>query len=270
MLKAFVDDSGSGGDSPWYVLAGYVGTVEKWDSFGDEWLTVLNVPPKLEYFKSSEAESLRPEGQWAGIKPAERNARIDSLISVIGRHAERAIYFRVSQKDYNEVIKPYVPTDWDNAYYLLFMGIVSGFVAMEKHQGTGRPIEFVFDSNERLEKPSLRLYNQSLDIPLLRGRVLNVHYESDKDFLPLQAADLLAWQVRRKFCATNERPRDHFYAAMACAGKTYTHVLTRTDLENYGEAMERDAKRKWAAMGLPEELRKWKRPMVLPSREVTG
>ena len=23
-LKAFIDDSGSGGDSPWYVLAGYI------------------------------------------------------------------------------------------------------------------------------------------------------------------------------------------------------------------------------------------------------
>lgn len=27
MLRAFIDDSGSGGDSPWFVLAGYVGTV---------------------------------------------------------------------------------------------------------------------------------------------------------------------------------------------------------------------------------------------------
>jgi len=25
-LKAFIDDSGSGGDSPWFVLAGYLGT----------------------------------------------------------------------------------------------------------------------------------------------------------------------------------------------------------------------------------------------------
>ena len=34
MLKAFIDDSGSAGDSPWFVLAGYIGTVEEeWDRF---------------------------------------------------------------------------------------------------------------------------------------------------------------------------------------------------------------------------------------------
>jgi Protein of unknown function (DUF3800) len=67
MLKAFIDDSGSGGDSPWFVLAGYVGTVEAWDAFEQSWRTVLDVSPKLEYFKASEAESLREDGQWAGI-----------------------------------------------------------------------------------------------------------------------------------------------------------------------------------------------------------
>src|SRR5271166_3973486 len=82
-MRAFVDDSGSGGDSPWYVLAGYVGTVEAWDRFDTSWQAVLDGPPKLEYFKASEAESLRPNGQWRGITKEERNARIAALIKVI-------------------------------------------------------------------------------------------------------------------------------------------------------------------------------------------
>ncbi len=61
-LRAFIDDSGSGGDSPWFVLAGYVGKVEAWDAFHEPWRKVLEVPPQLEYFKASEAESLRSDG----------------------------------------------------------------------------------------------------------------------------------------------------------------------------------------------------------------
>jgi hypothetical protein len=34
-LRAFIDDSGSGGDSPWFVLAGYLGTVEAWEAFDE-------------------------------------------------------------------------------------------------------------------------------------------------------------------------------------------------------------------------------------------
>src|SRR6516164_5038315 len=102
MLKAFVDDSGSGGDSLWYVLAGYVGTVEAWDSFEVPWRAVLDSPPKLEYFKASEAESLRPDGQWAGVSKNERNARLNSFIRVISKSANRAFHVRVRQRDYNE------------------------------------------------------------------------------------------------------------------------------------------------------------------------
>ena len=51
MLRAFIDDSGSGGDSPWYVLAGYVGTTEAWNAFDKPWREMLDDPPKLEYFK---------------------------------------------------------------------------------------------------------------------------------------------------------------------------------------------------------------------------
>jgi hypothetical protein len=52
VLKAFIDDSGSGGDSPWYVLAGYLGTVEGWDLFDGQWEEVLHEPPYIEYFRA--------------------------------------------------------------------------------------------------------------------------------------------------------------------------------------------------------------------------
>jgi hypothetical protein len=51
VLKAFIDDSGSGGDSPWYVLARYLGTVEGCDSFDAQWNEVLHRNPRVEYFK---------------------------------------------------------------------------------------------------------------------------------------------------------------------------------------------------------------------------
>jgi hypothetical protein len=102
IMKAFIDDSGSGGDSPWYVLAGYVGTVAAWDAFDGPWRDVLAGPPKLEYFKASEAERLGrdgSQGQWAAVSEDERNARINSFIGVIGKSATRAFHVRTRQQD---------------------------------------------------------------------------------------------------------------------------------------------------------------------------
>lgn len=259
MLKVFVDDSGSGGDSPWFVLAGYVGTVERWDSFDRQWRTVLDGPPKIDYFKSSEAESLRSDGQWAGISRDERNARIDPLIRVIGKCATRSVYVRVQQRDYDAVIKKYVPPEWDNAYYFLFISMISAATSTEKYLGSSEQLEFVFDSNHRFEKPSLSLYDREV-IPEFVGRIANIHYEDEKIFLPLQAADLLAWQIRRRF-STSESPRPQFDRAIESPPeRPFSYTLTRSQLEHLGELMDLNAKEKWAKLGLSEDMRPWKRP----------
>jgi hypothetical protein len=57
MALAFVDDSGSGGDSAYYVLAGYVASKDEWGAFIEDWQSVLDLPPQMKYFKMSEAES---------------------------------------------------------------------------------------------------------------------------------------------------------------------------------------------------------------------
>lgn len=263
MLKAFVDDSGSGGDSPWFVLAGYIGTVEGWDRFDGEWQKVLDGPPCIEYFKASEAESLRPDGQWAGICKEQRNERIDELIRVIGRCSTRAFYVRTKTQDYNEVIKPYIPPQWDNPYYFLFMGSIAAATSVEKHDGMGEPIEFVFDHGckKRIERPSLSLYGQVAHLPQFKGRVANIHYEDEKLFVPLQAADLLAWQIRRRFCEDREVPRPQFESALnAPPDREFHHTITREGLERLGVVMDEDGKQQWELIGMPEELRPWKRP----------
>jgi len=262
MLKAFIDDSGSGGDSPWYVLAGYVGTMEAWDAFEGSWREVLDGSPKLEYFKASEAESLRSDGQWAGVSKDARNRRIDRFINVIGKFANRAFHVRVMQTDYNEVIKPYIPEKWDNAYFFLFIGFMAAATSVEKYAGIGQPIEFVFDLSceKRIQKPSLRLYGQCADLPQFGGRVHNIYYEDEKKSLPIQAADLLAWQIRRRFSVEGDIRAQFEMALNAPAERAFEHIVTRKDLERYGELMDINAKAKRAAMGLQEELRPWRRP----------
>jgi Protein of unknown function (DUF3800) len=259
-MKAFIDDSGSGGDSPWFVLAGYLGTSDAWDKFDEPWRSVLDGPPRIEYFKSSQAESLRPDGQWQGINARERDQRIDSLIEVIGTHAMQPFCVRLQQKDYDEVIKPWVPPMWQNPYYFLFIAFLSSVTSTHKYLGGAEQIEFIFDSNDQVDEPSFRLYNQVSHLGQFAGRVKEIRYEDEKIFLPLQAADLIAWQVRRRHCVT-EPHRKHFDAAIGCTPMPlFEHIISRDRLHDLGEAMDHNAMRTWASMGGLEHYRKWKRP----------
>jgi len=207
VLKAFMDDGGSGGDSPWYVLAGYVGTVDGWDSFDAQWDEVLSAHPRIEYFKSSEAESLRPDGQWKGVTPEQRDRKIDDLIEVIARCAHRAVYARMRQADYNELIKGRIPEMWDSPYYFLQTLVIGAAINIERIEGRDDEIAFVFDKDQRHEKNQKHVLQ-----PLQKthdGALVNITYEDDRKFLPLQAADLVAWQIRRFFCSSEPR-RKHF------------------------------------------------------------
>jgi hypothetical protein len=134
--------------------------------------------------------------------------------------------------------------------------------SVEKHLGDGQPIEFVFDTadSKRIQKPSLQLYEQCMNLPQFGERVHNVHYEDEKRFLPLQAADLLAWQIRRRFSVEGDTRQQFEMALNAPAEVPYEHIVTREDLQRYGELMDSNAMEKWAAMGLPEEMRPWRRP----------
>ena len=259
VVKAFIDDSGSGGDSPWFVLAGYIGSIVNWDAFDGEWQSVLDQHPKIEYFKSAEAESLR--GEFSGFTAPQRNARVDALIRVIQARASQAIHVRVKQKNYIRIVKANgIPPAWDDAYYFLFPAVLSAFVGMEKYGGSGDPIEFIFDSNERVEKPSRTLYGQLANAPLFAGRIANVNYRDEKKFLPLQAADLLAWQARRRFCVHAEPKRPQFEAAQKCCGPypCFSYTLTEGDLWKAMYAM-RDRDQDWAiAHGLPPDTEVWK------------
>jgi len=257
MLRAFVDDSGSGGDSPWFVLAGYLGTVADWDAFDSEWQEVLCAEPRIEYFKMKQAERLRD--QFEGFTPEQRDAKINALIDVILKRARQAVYVRAKQKDYDEIVKTQVPEMWDNAYFFLFPAFVTCCTSLEKWFGNSEPIHFVFDSHERFENPSKQLYNQILGAPVLAGRIVNVDYEDDKQFLPLQAADLLAWQVRRAFSFPQEKRRAHYDRANSCAWPPYSYILSRQDLQQGVDLMEQRARDYAQSLGVPlSAVQPWK------------
>ncbi len=214
MLKGFIDDSGSGGDSKWYVLAGYIGTVEGWDQFDQMWLDVLHEHPRAESFKAASAESLK--GPFAGFTVEQRNEKIDRLIKVIGKCSRRAVCARMRQSDYNEIVKGKVPPLFDSPYYFLFPTVMGAAVNIERIDGRTESIDFVFDSDDTHEKGVKRLLPSVSGMQSFHGCVANIIRRDDKEFLPLQAADLVAWQIRRFLCVTTEPKRSHFDAAQNC------------------------------------------------------
>src|SRR5712692_3495007 len=85
-LQAYFDDSGSHKKSTVFVLAGFISTVDRWKAFSDEWKVKLDEYPGVQYFKMSEAVSLRGEF-LRGWTSSLRDQRVLELCEIIKKHA---------------------------------------------------------------------------------------------------------------------------------------------------------------------------------------
>ena len=157
--------------------------------------------------------------------------------------------------DENEVLKPGVPEIWDDPYHFLFPAFASAVLGIDKHLGDTEPLEIVLDSSERLDKQAKMQAARMLVLPPYADRVVNVWFRDDKDFLALQAADLLAWQVRRAFCVPTEPRRRHFDNAKNCPReKPFDVELDRKDVQNTADVIEAGLRKHAEALGIPREL----------------
>lgn len=90
MLQGFIDDSGWDGQSPVFVLAGYVAKAEQWEAFSDEWQKVLDHsdPAPIQVLKTNQIyRNNVPNTIFHGWTNEQRDDRLKMFIAAIRRHA---------------------------------------------------------------------------------------------------------------------------------------------------------------------------------------
>lgn len=187
MLQAYVDDSKSEQDPPFYVLGGYLGPAEMWARFSNEWRRSLDMRPPTKYFKYREA--LRGEGEFNGASEELRFHRIRTMRQLIEHFdlVEFGIGFCIS--DHNDAFKLVSP-DRPNPYVFAASRIISLIVAASQIHGLPPFLE-AWEGATRLARD---LPNQT---PLVANLFRSApSWADDEDVLPLQAADMHATWLR--------------------------------------------------------------------------
>ena len=208
-FKAYIDDSGSDSTSPIFVLAGFAATDTQWTAFAADWQAVLDLPPKIEYLKMSDAARFAGEfARHRGWDEAKRDDRLVALARVIRKHTTVRVSAWIRRGDFEREIKSLPSTvrrlSTDNPYIMLFQQMVLAVATFGDRHGIVEPCEFTFDRQQSFEKEAEQwwpVFKQILassprsDIAKFVGDMPS--FGDEKVDLPLQAADLYAWQVRR-------------------------------------------------------------------------
>jgi hypothetical protein len=195
--RAYVDDSGRGGHSPVLVLAGWLAPISTWAEFVPHWDAMLGMAPRLEYFKMNEAARLK--GQFESWNETRRNERVALAYKTIEERIPYQVSVILELDPYHQIFTP----DWVedavlNPYYFAFYAVVSGVARQQHNYGLQNPIDFVFDDQAMEKDKIVRAWDnlrKKSDSRALIGSV--PAFLDDKKFKPLQAADMIAWWIRK-------------------------------------------------------------------------
>ena len=199
MLKAFIDDSASDQGDKRLFLAGYINAGDRWIRFSDAWDEVLKDRPTIGYLKMSEANNLG--GEFRGWDRVDRDEKLRHLARVIRHFEPRSIHASVSQAQFRAIIAPVAPHGFASPYSLCFQALMLPLALQQAKERIKVPIDFIFDSQEGLGTQAAFFYQK-----IRESQPKNIRdvmcaspiFRDEKQMLPLQAADMLAWHIRRR------------------------------------------------------------------------
>jgi hypothetical protein len=210
-MQAYIDDSGNSTNSPIFVFGGFVAPVENWLAFSDEWKAALQTPPILDYFKMKEAARLKdqfdPRKGWTADL---RDQRINEFAEIIHKHADLRVSAAIKYNDFKKYIRSIPAVNRGLAAdtpYITALSLLMTAVALSRESlNLTDPVDFIFDEQEGIEEelahfwPGIKAKSEKAINKFVRDSFQHMPlFRNEKDFLPLQAADLYAWQVRRNW-----------------------------------------------------------------------
>ncbi|MDB5575879.1 MAG: hypothetical protein JWR80_1055 [Bradyrhizobium sp.] len=198
-LRFYIDDSGKN-DPPVFVLGGAAFASERVAAFEQAWNKVLAAAPAVPYFKMTEAKACR--GAFQGMPPKERDAKVAALGLVLREHAVATLSVVVRHEDYDRVYADKMMRWMDRPYQMMFHFAIATAFKLCREQNLGESAEFVFDrqlDHEKALRESYPAFRKGMEPTLAAFLPADPRHADDKVEVALQAADLVAWHIRRSW-----------------------------------------------------------------------
>ncbi|MBX3563589.1 MAG: DUF3800 domain-containing protein [Sphingomonas sp.] len=198
-LHFYIDDSGKD-DPPVFVLGGVAFESDRLAAFERDWNAALAAPPAIAYFKMTEAKACR--GAFQNIPPAERDIKVKALGEVLREHAVATLAVIVRHEDYRQVYAGKMMRWMDRPYQIMFHLAIATAYKLCQEQGLGEQAEFVFDrqlEHEQALQDSYPAFRRGMEPALAAFLPEDPRHADDKVEVALQAADMVAWHVRRSW-----------------------------------------------------------------------
>jgi Protein of unknown function (DUF3800) len=210
MFRAYFDESGIHGESKILVMACYLAPAKEWDRFIPKWQAVLN-KYGVNIFHATHCNGYKGEFRKFKTNPDERNEFVSDLLILLSSRP-RIVPFSVGVvfKDYDELLRPSMEPDPEHPYHIAMKSLLSMIGVYSQEIGrfpAAEKIACFFERQTEFSSKALYLFNRGVIDKQWKSaqRLGSITYGSASDYIPLQAADALAYDTYREL----SRQRDH-------------------------------------------------------------
>jgi len=200
-IQVYVDDSGNRGSTRHFVLAGIVGHSEDWEIFSQEWAECLAAKPSIKVFKMGQAASR--SGEFYRWTEDMRDAKLKALAQIINRHVKMVTWSVIDLEAHELTWAKRLPKPHSETYFWPYHCTIMAVCFALWDAGWRERFEIIFDDQVVFGPRARSWYPIVEQVIVLQepeaASILPIDpiFRSDTDFLPIQAADLFAWCLRK-------------------------------------------------------------------------
>jgi Protein of unknown function (DUF3800) len=201
MLTVYCDESGTDAKNRVAVVAGYIGQVSEWRQFEKEWKLILKKKPyRVTMMHRADLETWHGEfTKERGWDPNRRGVFLSELQPIIKSHTKIAVGTAIIKEDWENAMPEWLKRFFGGVYgWCAHACLVATRVWCDRpNRQYKHPINWVFESgtSEGVGEV-MEMFRQLRNDPEMRKefRIGRLSF-SGKAVMPLQAADVLAYEV---------------------------------------------------------------------------
>ncbi len=193
-LTGYFDASGTHRQSETVAVAGFFAAAAAWVEFSARWQLALS-DFGLDHFHMTDfAFGAPPYDEWS---EPQRRARLARLLTIIREHAGFSVGIVVDRSAFDRIISPRARKVCGDAFGLATIAAFMEVGRMLRGTDIDAWASYVFDRGSLGAGTVLKVFQANMEDPVAKEqlRALDLRFADKNLFLPLQAADILAYEL---------------------------------------------------------------------------
>jgi hypothetical protein len=193
-----MDESGTHGDqSPVVTVGLYVGKPSAWQRWTKHWnAQKRKVPTGRNQVKVYHAvDCANRQGEFSGWQRDERDSYVAQLIPIIGQHDVMGITVGIHMPSFLAAMngRPELREMFGDPYSACFQWAVQTLLNMMDERGDRQSVAFIHEVNP-FKREAEAAFAYVNDVHVLGRRKVSLTFGTKEEYVPLQAADILAYE----------------------------------------------------------------------------